>query len=274
MWASRAGSVGRTSRVCPPTTRLRPSRGVVGDHPAVVDDGDLVGQGVGLLQVLRGQQHGRAVRDQAADDVPHVLALGRVEAGGRLVQEDHLGAADQARGQVEAAAHAAGVGLGRPVGRVGQVEPLQQLGGPAPGAARGRGRAGCRTAPGSAGRSGPRRPRRTGRSGRSTGGPARRRGRRRSRRSGRARRPGSAGWTGCARRWSCRRRSGRARRARCRGGTARSTPCSALVAPKCLTRPSASITRSDVSVMVTTVPDGAASTRPRRWHRRCHGRRR
>ena len=48
--------------------------GVVGDHLAVVDDADLVGQRVGLLQVLGGQQHRRAVGDQPAHDVPHVLA--------------------------------------------------------------------------------------------------------------------------------------------------------------------------------------------------------
>jgi hypothetical protein len=36
--------------------------------------------------------------------------------------------ADQARGQVEPAPHAAGVGLGRAVGRLGEVEPFEQLG--------------------------------------------------------------------------------------------------------------------------------------------------
>ena len=68
---------------------LEPVRGVVGDHPAGVDDGDLVGERVGLLEVLRGQQHRRAVADDPAYDVPHLLALGRVEAGRRLVEEDH-----------------------------------------------------------------------------------------------------------------------------------------------------------------------------------------
>ena len=90
-----------------------------------------------------------AVGDQAAHDVPHVLALGRVEAGGRLVEEDHRRPADQARGQVEPAAHAAGVGLGRPVGRLGQVEPSSSSRGPAPCASRGAGRAAGRSAPGS-----------------------------------------------------------------------------------------------------------------------------
>ena len=82
---------------------LEPVRGVVRDDPAVVDHGDLVGERVGLVQVLRGEQHRRAVGDQAADDVPHVLALGRVEAGGRLVEEDHRRAGRRGRRRGRAA---------------------------------------------------------------------------------------------------------------------------------------------------------------------------
>ena len=52
-----------------------------------------------------------AVVDERAHDAPHVLALGRVQAGRRLVEEDHRRAADEAGGEVEPAAHAAGVGL-------------------------------------------------------------------------------------------------------------------------------------------------------------------
>ena len=100
---------------------------VVGDHPAVVDHADLVGQCVGLVEVLSGEQHGRALGDEVADDVPHVLALGRVQTGGGLVEEDDGRPADQARGQIEPAAHAARVRLGHLAGGVGQVEPGQQL---------------------------------------------------------------------------------------------------------------------------------------------------
>ena len=214
--SSRAGSAGRTVSRCPPTTRLSPSRGVVRDHPAVVDHGDLVGQRVGLLQVLRGEQHGRAVVDQAADDVPHVLALGRVEAGGRLVQEDHLRPAHQGRGQVEAAAHAAGVGLGHLARGLGQVEPGEQLRGPLPGGALGQVEQLADQDQVLRCRSGPRRPRRTGRSARCSGAPCRAACARRTRRPGRCPRRRAAAWPGCGRRWSCRRRSARARRARCR----------------------------------------------------------
>ena len=172
---------------------LEAVRGVVRDHPAVVDDGDLVGQRVGLLQVLRGEQHGRAVGDQVADDVPHVLALGRVEAGGRLVQEDHRRAAHQGRGEVEPAAHAAGVGLGR---RSAASVRSNQASSSSAALPRGAlaGRAAGRSAPGSGCRSGPRRPRRTGRSGRSSAAPCRAACARRTRRRGRfPRRPEQGG---------------------------------------------------------------------------------
>ena len=63
--SSCAGSDGRTDESLAADHALEPVRGVVGDHAAVVDDGDLVGEGVGLLEVLRGEQHGRALVDEA-----------------------------------------------------------------------------------------------------------------------------------------------------------------------------------------------------------------
>ena len=108
---------------------LEAGRRVVGDHLAVVDDGDLVGERVGLLQVLRGEEDRRAVVDEVAHDAPHVLALGGVQAGRGLVQEDDARAADEAGGEVEAAAHAARVRAGGTVRGVLEVEPLEQLGG-------------------------------------------------------------------------------------------------------------------------------------------------
>ena len=44
--------------------------GALGDHLAVVDDHDVVGQPVGLLQVLRGQQQGGAAGDQVRRSPP------------------------------------------------------------------------------------------------------------------------------------------------------------------------------------------------------------
>ena len=101
----------------------------MGDDQAVVDHGDRVGQRVGLLQVLRRQQHRRALRRQQAHHVPDVVALARVEPGRGLVEEDDGGSADQAGGQVEAPSHAAGVGLRPAVAGLVEAELVQQLAG-------------------------------------------------------------------------------------------------------------------------------------------------
>ncbi len=104
-------------------------RGSLGDHPAVVQERDPVGQRVGFLQVLRGQEDGDAAGHQVADASPHVPAAARVQCGGGLVEEDHLRAADQGHRQVEPPPHAAGVGRGRLAARLGQVELFEQPGG-------------------------------------------------------------------------------------------------------------------------------------------------
>ena len=71
-----------------------------------------------------------AVVDKPTDGLPELVAAARVQAAAGLVQEQHLGMADQADGQVQAAAHAARPGAHRAIGCLGQLEPLQQLGGP------------------------------------------------------------------------------------------------------------------------------------------------
>ena len=68
------------------------------------------------------------LRDELADQVPDVEAAARVKAGRRLVEEHHGRRDDHRRGEVEAAAHAAGVGARRAVGGVGEAEALEQLG--------------------------------------------------------------------------------------------------------------------------------------------------
>ena len=103
--------------------RARP----LGDHPPVVDHRDAVGELVGLLEILRGEEHGGAVPDQHPDDVPDLVAAPRVEAGGRLVEEQELRRDHEARGDVEPAPHAAGEGLDLAVGRLAEPEGGEQL---------------------------------------------------------------------------------------------------------------------------------------------------
>ena len=102
-------------------------RGALGDDPAVVDDGDAVGELVGLLEVLRAEQHRGALGDERPDDLPHLVAGARVEPGRRLVEEHQLGGDDEAGGDVEPAAHAAGVVLDQPAAGAGEPEGVEQL---------------------------------------------------------------------------------------------------------------------------------------------------
>ena len=82
---------------------------------------------LGLLHVLGRQQHGRAAGDELLDEAPDIVAGTGVEAGGRLVEEQHPRAANQAGADVEAAAHPARVGLDELIGRVGQREALEHI---------------------------------------------------------------------------------------------------------------------------------------------------
>src|SRR3954447_13957461 len=107
-------------------------RRALGDHAPVVEHGHAVGQAVGLLEVLGGEEDRHARGDEPADDLPHRVAAPRVQPGGRLVEEDHARLADQRHRQVETAPHAARVGGGRALRRVEQLEALEQLGGAPP----------------------------------------------------------------------------------------------------------------------------------------------
>ena len=64
------------------------------------------------------EQHRGPVGHQLVDHVPQVVAARRIEARGGLVEEQHRRPVDERGGQVEPAAHAAGVGAGRAVGGV------------------------------------------------------------------------------------------------------------------------------------------------------------
>ena len=137
-----------------------------GDRPAVVDDDDVVGELVGLLEVLRGQQHVGAAADEGADGVPQLDPAARVEAGRRLVEEQQPRGADEAGPEVEAAAHPARVVAHQAVAVVGQAELGEHGVGGARGPPAGRARTAGRPSPGSPARSAPARRRRAGRRGR------------------------------------------------------------------------------------------------------------
>ena len=75
---------------------LQRRRRALGDDLAAADDRDPVGELVGLLEVLGGEEDGGAPRCSAAHLLPDRLAADRVEAGGGLVEEEHLGSCTSA----------------------------------------------------------------------------------------------------------------------------------------------------------------------------------
>ena len=96
-----AGGVHRLDRAAPADAAVVQHRDVVGDG---ADRGHVVGDGD------RGRAHlGDELADQLVDDV----GQDRVEAGGRLVEEDHLGVGGDGAGEADALLHAA-----RELGRV------------------------------------------------------------------------------------------------------------------------------------------------------------
>ena len=108
-------------------------RGSPGDDLAVVDHRDRVGQLVGLFEVLGRQQERGTAAHQLADHIPHAEAASRVETGRGFVEDQQPRLGDERRREIEPAAHAARVGLHDPVGRIGQVELVEQLVGAGPG---------------------------------------------------------------------------------------------------------------------------------------------
>jgi hypothetical protein len=107
---------------------LQLRRGAAGDHPAVVDHHDLVGELVGLVEVLGRQQQRHAVGDELADHLPHPHPARRVQARRRLVEEQHGRPRHEAGGEVQAPAHPARVLLEDPLGGICELELLEQGG--------------------------------------------------------------------------------------------------------------------------------------------------
>ena len=89
---------------------LQVPEGARGDGPAVVDDHDLVGQGVGLVEVVGGEQDVGPPGHQSPHGVPHLAAAGGVETGGGFVEEQEPGRPDQAGAQIETPALATRIG--------------------------------------------------------------------------------------------------------------------------------------------------------------------
>src|SRR3954470_6957613 len=72
-----------------------------GQDPPVLDDRHPVGERLGLVEVVRGQQHGLAELGELADDVPGGAPGRGIESGRRLVEKHELGVTDQREPEVQ-----------------------------------------------------------------------------------------------------------------------------------------------------------------------------
>ena len=93
----------------------------------MVHDRDPVAQHLGLVHVVRRQHDGAAGVVEPGEQVPEVAAGLRVERGGRLVEEDHLGVVHQRAGDREPLRLAAREVLDAGAGLVDQPDPLEPL---------------------------------------------------------------------------------------------------------------------------------------------------
>jgi hypothetical protein len=73
------------------------------------------------------QRHGDPVGGQAGQDGVHMLLAGRVEAVGRLVEDQQVRAGEQGGGQAEALTYAEGEAADPVVGQVGEPDLIEGL---------------------------------------------------------------------------------------------------------------------------------------------------
>ena len=73
----------------------------VDDRRAVAQDGDLVGDAGDLVQLVRDDDRGDALALELEQEVEQRLAVGLVEAGGRLVEDQELHALGERLGDLD-----------------------------------------------------------------------------------------------------------------------------------------------------------------------------
>ncbi|VFA81503.1 Uncharacterised protein [Gordonia paraffinivorans] len=83
--------------------------GALGDDPAASDDDDVVGDDLDLVEQMRRQQHCAAAIGVVPQQGSHPVDARRVEAVGRLVEDEDLRVAQQRGRDTETLPHAEGV---------------------------------------------------------------------------------------------------------------------------------------------------------------------
>ena len=128
------GSVARSRRTST-TSRVTCSldqraRRALGDDVAAVHDHEPIAELLGFVHVVRGEHERDALALQAGTAGPKQVARLRVEAGRRLVEQEHVGRVDQPASDREPSLHAARERVDLGVAPVAQLHEVEQLGGP------------------------------------------------------------------------------------------------------------------------------------------------
>ena len=97
-------------------------------QPPVINDADALAKRLGFFEVMRRVENRRARRAQAADEFQNVQPRLRINAHGRLVEQQQLRPMQQRAAEIDAPLHAAGVSLHRVLRAVGQRERFEQFG--------------------------------------------------------------------------------------------------------------------------------------------------
>ena len=100
------------------------------DEDALVDDPDDVGQLLDLGQDVARDEDRPAGVGEVAQLRPEVVDPGRVQAVGRLVEDEQLRVVEQGRGDPQALAHPERVAVDMVAGPIGEAHDVEHLGDP------------------------------------------------------------------------------------------------------------------------------------------------
>ena len=103
------------------------ARRALRDEAAAVHDGESVAEALRLVHEMRRQQHRLALLQQLLQSLPDEVARLRVEAGGRLVEDEQVGVVHQRARQGEAPLHAARQCADLRLGAAGQAGEVEQM---------------------------------------------------------------------------------------------------------------------------------------------------
>ena len=127
VWPSPTISRKMSSSRRPPCPAQQVGHRAAGDDAPAAHDDDVAARLLDLAEQVRGDDDRAAVARVVLDDLPHLLDLRRVEAVGRLVEQEQVGHAEHRLRDAEPLAHALAVGADPTVDRAAEPGDLEDL---------------------------------------------------------------------------------------------------------------------------------------------------